>query len=99
MFDFTTQLNGPVRIPSMTGYTGMNEESPVFPILFAQVTKNTKRWDIYAGVENLTNYKQSNPIINASDPFVKGFDASVVWGPVVGRFIYAGIRLRLGKMY
>ena len=99
VFDFTTQLNGPVRIPSMTGYTGMNEESPVFPILFAQVTKNTKRWDIYAGVENLTNYKQSNPIINASDPFVKGFDASVVWGPVVGRFIYAGIRLRLGKMY
>jgi len=99
VFDFTAQLNGPVRLPNKAGYLGATEYSPTYPVFFAQVTKNTKRFDIYAGLENLTNYRQANPIINYENPFVKGFDASQVWGPLAGRYIYAGLRLRLGKMY
>jgi outer membrane cobalamin receptor len=99
VFDFTTQLNGPERIPSMTGYSGSSEQSPVYPLLSAQVTKHTKRLDFYLGGENLTNYRQYHPVINGEDPFVKGFDASLVWGPVLGKFVYGGIRLWLGKMY
>ena len=99
VFDFTAQLNGPVRLPNKAGYSGTTQYSPTYPVFFAQVTKNTKRFDVYAGLENLTNYRQANPIINYENPFVKGFDASQVWGPLSGRYIYAGIRLRLGKMY
>ena len=99
VFDFTAQLNGPMRLPNKAGYFGATQYSPTYPMFFVQVTKNTKRFDLYAGLENLTNYRQSNPIINYENPFVKGFDASQVWGPLAGRYIYAGLRLRLGKMY
>lgn len=98
VFDFTTQLNGPSRIPCLNGYNSELKESPFFPIYFAQVTKNTKRFDIYIGAENILDFKQNNPIIGASNPFDQGFESSFVWGPIVGRKIYAGIRLRIGKL-
>jgi outer membrane cobalamin receptor len=99
VFDFTMQANGPSRIPNTTGYSGNIIESPAYPVFFAQITKNAKRLDIYLGAENIFDYRQPHPIINASDPFVKGFDASEIWGPLMGRKIYAGIRLRFGKIY
>jgi hypothetical protein len=99
IFDFTAQLNGPSRIPSLTGYTTGATASSAYPLFFTQITKNTKRLDFYVGAENILNYKQKNPIINAEDPFVKGFDASLIWGPLMGRVIYAGVRIRLGKQY
>jgi hypothetical protein len=43
----------------------------------------------------LANFKQPNPIIHAEDPFNKYFDAGQTWGPVVGRVIYAGIRVKI----
>jgi outer membrane receptor protein involved in Fe transport len=98
VFDFTTQINGPSRIPCLNGYNSELKESPYFPIYFAQVTKNTKRLDMYLGVENIFDFKQNNPIIGASNPFDQGFESSFVWGPIVGRKIYAGIRLRIGKL-
>jgi hypothetical protein len=99
IFDFTAQLNGQTRIPSLTGYTSVATWSPAYPLFFTQVTKNTKRFDFYAGAENIFNYKQKNPVINAEDPFVKGFDASLIWGPLMGRVIYCGIRMKIGKQY
>ena len=98
VFDFTTQMNGPSRIPCLNGYNSELKESPCFPIYFAQVSKNSKRFDIYFGAENILNYKQNNPIINASHPFSQGFESSFIWGPIVGRKIYIGIRLRIGKL-
>ena len=98
VFDFTTQLNGPSRIPCLNGYNSELKESPAFPIYFAQVTKNTKRIDIYVGAENILDYKQNNPIINATNPFDQGFESSFVWGPIIGRKVYAGVRLRIGKL-
>jgi len=98
VFDFTTQLNGPSRIPCLNGYNSELKESPFFPIYFAQITKNTKRFDVYVGAENILDFKQNNPIIDAGNPFDQGFESSFVWGPIVGRKIYAGIRLRIGKL-
>lgn len=98
VFDFTAQLNGPSRIPSAAGYTTKATVSPAFPLYFMQITKNAKRLEIYLGAENILGYKQKNPIINAENPFVKGFDASQIWGPLMGRKIYTGIRLKIGKM-
>ena len=45
--------------------------------------------------ENIANYTQLNPIIDAGNPFGDDFDASLIWGPVMGRTIYLGIRYSL----
>jgi hypothetical protein len=50
---------------------------------------------IYAGGENLSNFRQANPIIAADQPFGPNFDASLIWGPVYGRMIYAGMRFKI----
>ena len=98
VFDFTTQLNGPSRIPWLNGYNSEIKESPVFPIFFAQVTRNTKRIDVYLGAENILGYTQKNPIINATNPFDQGFESSFIWGPILGRKVYVGARIRIGKL-
>ncbi|MBC8486964.1 MAG: TonB-dependent receptor [Bacteroidetes bacterium] len=97
-FDFTTQFNGDSRIPSTEGNPEMyrrDTESPAYTIINAQITKYFKKWEIYIGGENLTNFKQDDPIIAADDPFGEYFDSSLVWGPILGKKIYAGIRIRI----
>ena len=98
--DLTVQWEGTKRLP----YTGDNsavnqigERSPDFVLLNLQISKEWKNkgWEAYTGVENLTNFKMTRPIISASDPFDSEFDASMVWGPVLGRMFYAGFRFKL----
>jgi hypothetical protein len=100
MFDYTLQLNGGGRIPQTPGapeaYDPGNE-FPSFTVMNAQVTKYFKRWSIYAGAENLTNFTMNHPVIGAEDPYGPWFDATKVWGPVLGRKIYAGIRFTLNR--
>jgi hypothetical protein len=48
--------------------------------------------DLHIGVENVFDYRQPNPIVAADDPFAPQFDASMVWGPIMGRVIYVGAR-------
>jgi outer membrane receptor for ferrienterochelin and colicin len=99
-FDFTAQFNGSSRLPNLSysGYTDSEDRSPAYPLYYAQITKKTKRLEIYAGCENIFNYKQKNPIIDAENPFGSIFDASRIWGPLMGRKFYAGIRLVLGEI-
>ncbi|MDR1562679.1 MAG: TonB-dependent receptor [Dysgonamonadaceae bacterium] len=99
VFDFTAQFNGPSRLPNLNGFSGSEQRySESFPVYFAQVTKNSKRFDIYIGSENLLDFRQKDPVRSWQEPFGKDFDASMVWGPIVGRKIYAGIRWRIGKL-
>lgn len=98
VFDVIAQINGPSRIPGMDGYLSEKKESEVFPIYFAQITRNTKRFDIYLGAENIFDYKQKNPIVDYENPFGRNFDSSLIWGPLMGRKIYCGIRWRIGKL-
>ncbi|MDR0547504.1 MAG: TonB-dependent receptor [Dysgonamonadaceae bacterium] len=99
VFDFTAQINGPSRIPGLNGYNSEKRYSEAYPVYFAQITKNTKRFDIYIGGENLLDFRQKDPIFNPEAPFGQDFDAySRVWGPILGRRIYAGIRWRIGKL-
>ena len=93
MFDFTAQMNGPCRLPEFMG----GGESDVYPMMFAQITRKLNLVDVYIGVENLTDYTQKNPIIGADNPYSKDFNASMVWGPLMGRMFYAGMRLTLWK--
>lgn len=66
--------------------------STPYATLNIQATFRWKTLDIYAGCENLTNYRQSNPIIGSDNPFGKYFDLSSVWGPTRGRELYLGVR-------
>jgi outer membrane receptor for ferrienterochelin and colicin len=66
--------------------------STPYATLNIQATFRWRTLDLYAGCENLTNYRQANPIISADNPFGKYFDLSSVWGPTRGREIYAGVR-------
>jgi outer membrane receptor for ferrienterochelin and colicins len=70
--------------------------SPNFILWNAQISKTFKKqFEVYIGAENLLNYKQENPIQEADKPFSSNFDAGLVWGPIFGRMIYGGFRLRL----
>ncbi len=97
-FDLTGQLNGPARIPDtrkMPGFLQRPGYSPVWFNMLAQVTKKFKHFDVYIGGENLTNFRQTDPIAEYWKPYHTHFDASMAWGPVVGITIYAGIRLTI----
>ena len=102
-FDLITQFNGDSRIPDMSDNAtaatteGQNlDRSPFYVIMNAQVTKKLgKHWELYAGGENLTNYKQKHPLVAASEPFGNDFDASMVWGPLSGIRGYVGFRYSL----
>lgn len=99
-FDYTLQWIGAKRVPAthdhMTGADVAEYQSPKFVQMNAQISKTWNEvFEIYLGGENLTNYMQHNPILGAANPYDKGFDASMVWGPVMGRNIYAGMRWKL----
>ena len=98
VFDVTAQINGPSRIPNLNGYAAKSEISPSFPVYFAQVTKNSKRFDVYLGAENILDYKQQHPILHPNTPFSDNFDSSRIWGPLMGRKVYIGARIRIGEL-
>jgi hypothetical protein len=57
-----------------------------------QVKRKINNWQVYAGVENLTGYRQKNPILAWDEPFSPYFDSSIIWGPTFGRRFYDGFR-------
>ena len=95
VFDFTAQLNGPMRLPSLDGDITNAEYSPIYPMFYGQVSHRVGQWDIYVGCENIANFFQKNPIIAADAPFSPDFNSSVVWGPLMGRKFYIGARFNL----
>ena len=95
---FTTQYNGGIRLPDTDALPDQYQQvknAPSFYLLSAMLTKRFKNWDVYAGAENMTDYKQANPIIASDDPFGSYFDSSFIWGPIIGRSIYVGMRFSL----
>jgi len=102
MFDYTVQFNGGGRIPrpyeewqDLADISGDYYEFQPYTIMNAQVTKYFRYWNIYLGAENFTNFKQPNPIEGAENPYGEDFDATNIWGPVVGRKVYLGVRFLL----
>ena len=74
--------------------TFVNSTYPAFAQLNAQITRWFRKFSVYVGGENLTGYKQKNPIINAANPWSSTFDPTMVWGPVEGARAYIGIRYK-----
>lgn len=94
-FNFTTQFNSQARLPNTSMNPveyQLNAYSPNYTLMFAQLKRKFDNWEIYAGVENLTGYRQQNPILAWDTPFSPYFDSSIVWGPTYGRRFYIGFR-------
>ena len=105
VFDATAQLNGPVRLPELDGDLVKAQEnpnlSPIYPMFFAQVSYKMSNLTLYAGCENIANYMQGHnghgqaPILGGDYPYNPGFNSSAVWGPLMGRKFYIGLRLNI----
>ena len=95
VFDATAQLNGPARIPTQTGDLADSRYSPRYPMFYAQVSRKVGKFDIYVGCENIADYRQEDPILNAANPYDYRFNSMNVWGPLMGRKFYAGLRFNL----
>lgn len=87
-----------MRLPNTDSNPG-EYRRPQFSIPYTTLNvQATYRWnniELYAGCENLGNYRQANPIISAENPFSKYFDLSSVWGPTRGRELYLGVRYKI----
>ena len=101
VFDATAQLNGPSRVPRFvdngTGTLLPDYEnySPRYPMFYAQVSRKLGKFDIYVGCENIADYMQKDPILNAENPYSAAFNSMNVWGPLMGRKFYIGMRLNI----
>ena len=95
-FDVTLQMNGGGRMPSSytlpDGAPSWNTRYQSYQLLSAQITRWFRHWSIYVGGENMTNFKQKNPIVGASNPWGTNFDSTMIWGPVHGAMYYVGFR-------
>ena len=111
IFDFTASLNGSCRVYDFMkdfkdeegNLLYKNGRTPVYPMLYAQVTRRFKGWDVYVGAENLTNFTQKNVILGTKgadgyvNPRLASFDASCIWGPLMGFKAHVGFRFTLWK--
>ena len=100
-FNYTVTFNGKKRIVNpYESYVSFipPTSSPSYYLMNAQVSKSfgiNNPMDIYVGVENISNFFQQNTILSADDPFGPNFDASMIWGPVTGRMLYVGWRIKI----
>ena len=91
-FDITAQFNGVSRVPD-----GFEQPFTWYPQLMAQITKYFRTCSLYAGAENMTNFRQDPSIVDAVHPWGPDFDASMVCGPTTGWKVYVGFRYDLEK--
>ena len=93
-FELNGTYNSSQRLPSI----GYEKRSQAFTMLNLQISKESrKNGQFYIGIQNLLNVRQLNPIVGGDLPFDGVFDASIVWGPIMGRQLYAGWRYDIRK--
>jgi outer membrane receptor for ferrienterochelin and colicin len=95
--DMNSHWFGEMRLPN----TDMNPEeyrqakySKPYQTINLQVSRNWKQLELYAGCENLFDFRQLRPIVSWQNPFSPYFDTSFNWGPTRGREIYVGLRYK-----
>jgi len=98
-FDLTYNFIGEQRLPD-TSTNPMQyqfeEYSNSYSLLNTQITKVfSEKFEMYFGVENLTDLKQKNPILASDDPFGDSFDSTIIYAPIFGRMLYSGLRFKI----
>ena len=98
-FDFTLHTIGKQRLPNTDSNPApyrLGDFSKEYNLINAQATKVfSKKFEVYIGGENLTDYTQSNPVLEANNPFGANFDTSIIYAPIMGRMFYAGFRFKI----
>lgn len=95
--DATLQWNGVKLLPNTSKiHSDMGTWSPRYVVLQAQISKKIREaTELYIGGENLLDFVQHPMVIHSEQPFHTGFDASVAWGPLMGRMLYLGFRYKV----
>jgi outer membrane receptor for ferrienterochelin and colicins len=96
-FDFNVHLYGIQQLPRTSVLHGdlmSPSQSESYTVINLQYTKSWNRFELYAGVENLLDFRQKQPIIGWQDPFGPYFDTASVWGPTKGIEGYVGFRFK-----
>ncbi|HYE55898.1 MAG TPA: TonB-dependent receptor, partial [Chitinophagaceae bacterium] len=86
--DVNVHWYGKQRLPDTRNNPVMYQmpgESEPYTIVNLQFTHIFKRFEVYAGTENVFNFRQNRPIISWQDPFGPYFDTQFAWGPTRGR--------------
>ena len=98
-FDVTFNNIGKQRLPSTASNPvqyQLPEYSDPYQLLNSQITKVfSSKFELYIGAENLTNVRQKNPILASDDPFGVNFDSTIIYSPIFGRAVYAGLRYKI----
>ena len=97
-FDATVKWFGQNRIPNTRSNPvglQLNTYSNPYYTINSQVTRAFKKFELYAGAENIFDFIQQQQIIDPQNPFGNYFDASLIWGPVMGRVLYIGFRISI----
>jgi len=98
-FDITYNWIGKQRLPNTSDNSPENQlgdYSNPFGTLNAQITRVfSDKFEVYVGGENITNYQQHRVILGADNPFGSNFDSTIVYAPIFGQMIYAGLRFSL----
>ncbi len=99
-FDANLHWYGQQRLPD----TRLNPEnlrrpdfSEAFSMAGVQVRRALRRFDLFAGCENLFDFRQRRPILGWEQPFARGFDPSFAWGPTRGREFYVGFNFKIER--
>lgn len=99
-FDANLHWYGQQRLPD----TRLNPEnlrrpdfSEPFSMAGVQVRRALRRFDLFAGCENLFDFRQRRPILGWEQPFARGFDPSFAWGPTRGREFYVGFNFKIDR--
>ncbi|NBC86713.1 MAG: TonB-dependent receptor [Bacteroidetes bacterium] len=102
--DYAASLVGPKRMPDVYVQTfGRDRTSPVHSThdlklekAFGSVNSDSGLGiDVFLSVENIFDYTQGSPLVEARAPFGPQFDTIYTWGPIVGRTIALGARVNL----
>lgn len=99
--DVTLQMNGGGRMPTpyttADGTLSWPTRYHSYEQLSAQVTRWFRHFSVYVGGENLTAFRQKTPVYGTHDAWGTSFEPTMVWGPVNGAMVYAGVRINFGR--
>ncbi len=98
-FDYTLHTLGRQRLPNTDvnpPQFRLGEFAEGYSLMNAQATKVfSEKFEVYLGGENLTNFRQPNPVLGAENPFGENFDTSIIYAPIMGRMFYLGFRYKI----
>lgn len=97
-FDYTFQALGRQRLPNTASNPvefQLGNFADGYGLMNTQITRVfSSKFEWYVGGENLTGFRQDNPVLGAQDPFGPNFDTSIVFAPILGRMVYMGFRFK-----